>query len=65
MAHTVIPQANVKDFKWMNKPALRKARKKYNAWIQRLNTKSGEHYQDYIRTRNESIHESPVTSGVL
>ena len=37
---------------------LRKARKKHHAWIRYLNTKSGEHYQDYIRARNESSHES-------
>ena len=43
---------------WMNKQALRKARKKHLAWIRYLNTKSGEHYQDYIRTHNESSHES-------
>ena len=43
---------------WMNKQALRKARKKHNAWIRYLNTKSGEHYQDYIRARYESSHES-------
>ena len=43
---------------WMNKQALRKARKKHHAWIRYLNTKSGEHYQDYIRARNESSHES-------
>ena len=43
---------------WMNKQALRKARKKYHAWIRYLNTMSGEHYQDYIRAHNESSHES-------
>ena len=42
----------------MNKQALRKARKKHHAWIRYLNTKSGEHYQDYIRARNESSHEA-------
>ena len=30
-------------------------RKKHHAWIRCLNTKSGEHYQDYIRARNESF----------
>ena len=51
---------DVRRFKllWMNKQTLRKARKKYYAWIRYLNTKSGEHYQDYIRARNESSHES-------
>ena len=43
---------------WMNKHAIRKARKIYHAWIQYLNTKSGEHYEDYIRARDESSHES-------
>ena len=43
---------------WMNKQALRKQRKKYNAWIRYLNTTSGEHYQNYIRARNKSSHES-------
>ena len=42
----------------MNKQSLSKARKKYHAWIRYLNTKSGEHYQDYILARNESSHES-------
>ena len=46
---------------WMNKQALRKTRKKHHAWIRYLNTKSGEHYQDYIRARNESSHESRRT----
>ena len=38
---------NVNHFKplWINKQALEKARKKYHACIQYLNTKSGEHYQ--------------------
>ena len=43
---------------WMNKQALRKAKKRYHAWIPYINTKSGEHYQNYIRARNESSHES-------
>ena len=42
----------------MNKQALRKAKKKYHAWIGYLNTKSGVHYQRYIRARNESSHQS-------
>ena len=42
----------------MNKQALRKARKKYHAWIRYLNTKSGEYYRDYILARNESRHKS-------
>ena len=36
----------------------RKAREKHHAWIRYLNTKRGEHCQDYIRARNESSHES-------
>ena len=33
-------------------------KEKYHAWIRYLNTKSGEHYQDYIRACNESSHET-------
>ena len=47
---------------WMNKQALRKARKKYHAWIRYLNTKSGEHYQDYIRACHESRRARKDTS---
>ena len=37
-------------------------KEKHHAWIRYLNTNSGEHYQDYIRARNESNHESRICS---
>ena len=37
---------------WMTKSALRIVRRKHSAWIRYLNTKEGEDYQTYIRSRN-------------
>ena len=37
---------------WMTKSALRIVRRKHSAWIRYLNTKEGEDYQTYIKSRN-------------
>ena len=41
---------------WMTKSAMRTVRRKHSAWIRYLNTKEGEDYQTYIRSRNTAQH---------
>ena len=41
---------------WMTKSALRTVRRKHSVWIRYLNTKEGEAYQTYIRSRNTAQH---------
>lgn len=41
---------------WMTQAALRKVRRKHSSWIRYLNTKEGEDYQAYIRSRNTAQH---------
>ena len=45
---------------WMNRHALRKVRKKYSSWIRYLNTKQGEDYDKYVRSRNDATHAVKV-----
>ena len=47
---TRVTNSTSKCFKplWMNKAALKKAKKKYHAWIRYLNTKAGQNYLNYI-----------------
>ena len=57
---TRVSNPTTKRFKplWMNNAALKKAKKKYHAWIRYLNTKAGQDYTDYIAARNMSAQES-------
>ncbi len=57
---TRVTNSTGKRFKplWMNKAALKKAKKKYHAWIRYLNTKAGQDYLNYIAARNLSAQES-------